>query len=242
MKNPIQNTPDQHGFILNGTETLYVCHLPMFNMPNHMYQVTLEITIPADALAQYLADRQANPGNFYVLGNLQTDLFTIPDVMLGKIKNFQADIFRGMPQDPNTDIPLIHNVQTTITRIVYARHFDYSIPYPEEMTYIIFGNEKEAFLDHYLTKEEDFLNILSLSQVPAWLPVDQLAISANAGFIGIPGTPMPENPPLSAGTHKVTFQGQQQVYELQVGDNIFFDTEIVNVPMEEHAMKGFYTY
>jgi hypothetical protein len=207
-----------------------------------MYQITLEIMIPADARALYLDDRKAHPDQFYVLGNLQTDLFTIPDVMLGKLKTFQADIFRGMPQDPNVDKPLIHNVQTTISWIVYARHFDYSIPYPEEMTYIIFGNEKEAFIDHYLTEEEDFLNILSLSKVPTWLPLDQLTISANVGFIGMPGTPMPENPPLSAGTYKVSFQGQEPVYELQVGDNIFFDAEIVNVPAEQHAMKGFYAY
>lgn len=240
MKNPIINTPDQHGFILNGTEALYICHLPMFNMPNHMYQVTLEITIPPDARAQYLADRNENPGNFYVLGNLLTDLFTIPDVMLGKTKTFQADIFRGMPADPNTDKPLIHNVQTTITRVVYARHFDYSIPYPDDMTYIIFGNAKEAFIDHYLTMEEDFLNIMALSEVPTWLPADQLAISANVGFTGMSSTPMPENPPLSAGSYQVTFQGQEEVYELQVGDNIFFDTEIVNMPAEATAMKGFY--
>lgn len=242
MKNSIINTPDQHGFILNGTTALYVCHLPMFNMKNHMYQVTLEITISPEAKAAYLQDRQENPGNYYVLGNLQTDLFTIPDVMLGKRKNFQADIFRGMPADPNKDKPLIHNVTTTITRIVYARHFDYSIPYPDDMTYIIFGNEQEAFMDHYLTAEEDFLNIMTLSKVPDWLPVDQLGISANVAFIGIPATPMPEDPPLAAGTYKVSFQGQEDIFELEVGDDIFFDTEIVNMPAEQTAMKGFYVY
>ena len=240
MKNAIINTPDQHGFILNGTEALYICHLPMFNMKNHMYQVTLEVTLSPEARAAYLKDRQANPGDYYVLGNLQTDLFTIPDVILGKTKNFQADIFRGMPADPNKDKPLIHNVTTTIKRIVYARHFDYTIPYPDDMTYIVFGNEKEAFIDHYLTEEDDFLHIMSLYKVPDWLSVDQLAISAHVGFIGLPSTPMPENPPLAMGSYKVAFQGLDQVYELQVGDDIFFDTEIVNMPAEQTAMKGFY--
>jgi len=240
MKNPIINTPDQHGFILNGTDALYICHLPMFNMPNHMYQVTLEVTIPPAAKQAYLQDRNANPGNFYVLGNLNTDLFTIPDVMLGKVTSFQANIFRGMPNDPNTDPPLIGNVQTTISRIVYARHFDYSIPYPEEMTYIIFGNEKEAFIDHYLTREEDFQNILTLSEVPDWLPVDQLAISANAGLLGMPSTPTPANPPLSTQSYKVTFQGLPQTYELKVGSNIYFDTEILNMPADQPVLKGFY--
>lgn len=242
MRNSIIDTPDQHGFILNGTDTLYACHLPMFNLKNHMYQATLEITISPDAKSAYLKDRQENPGNFYVLGNLQTDLFTIPDVMLGKAKNFQADIFRGMPADPNQDKALIHNVTTTIRRVIYARHFDYTIPYPDDMSYIIFGNSKEAFIDHYLTAEEDFLNIVALSEVPGWLPADQLAISTNVGFIGIPATPVPENPPLSAGMYKVTFQGLEDIYDLQVGEDIFFDTEIVNMPAEHTAMKGFYVY
>lgn len=242
MKNSIINTPDQHGFILNGTETLYICHLPMFNMENHMYQATLEITISPEAKAAYLKDRQENPGNYYVLGNIQTDLFTIPDIMLGKTQNFQADIFRNMPADPNKDQPLIHNITTTITRIVYARHFDYSIPYPDDLTYIIFGNEKEAFIDHYLTEEQDFLNIMALDKVPDWLPLDQLAISANVGFIGLPSTPMPETPPLSPGSYKVTFQGQDDLYELHVGEDIFFDTEIVNMAAEQTVMKGFYVY
>jgi hypothetical protein len=242
MKNSIINTPDQHGFILNGTEALYICHLPMFNMKNHMYQITLEVTISPEAKAAYLQDKQANPGNYYVLGNLQTDLFTIPDVMLGKTKNFQADIFRNMPADPNKDTPLIHNVTTSIKRVVYARHFDYAISYPDDLTYILFGNEKEAFLDHYLTAEEDFLNIIAVTKVPDWLPIDQLAISANVSFIGIPATPMPENPPLAPDTYKVSFQGQEAMYELETGEDIFFDTEIVNMPAEQTAMKGFYVY
>lgn len=238
--NSIANTPDQHGFIMAGTSTVYICHLPMFNMQNHMYQVTLQVQIPPDALSVYLKDKETHPDTFYVLGNLQTDLFTIPDIMLGKTTSFKADIFRGMPDDPNKDTPLIHDIETIIERIVYARHFDYSIPYPEPLTYIIFGNGQETFLDHYLTREEDFMNLIELNKVPDWLPPDLLAISSNLGFTGYPGTTVPENCPLNPGTYTVTFQGQEESYPVEVGKSFFFDTEIINMPAEQPMYKVSY--
>jgi hypothetical protein len=233
MTDSIINTPDQHGFIMAGTTKLYICHLPMFNMQNHMYQVTLEVTIPKEAFDTYLADKEAHPEAVYVLGNLQTDLFTIPDVILDKTTLFMADIFRGVPEDPNTETPLIHNIETRITRVVYARHFDYGITYPDDLTYVVFGNEREAFIDHYLTSDKDFLNIISLAKVPSWLPIDLLEISSNVGFIDYKSTPMPTSSPLVEKTYDVTFQGQNELFELEVGKQLFFDTEIVNMSAME---------
>lgn len=226
----IVNKPDQHGFIMAGTARLYICHLPMFNMQDHMYQVTLEVQIPDDAMRIYLEDKKNYPDQFYVLGNVQTDLFTIPDIMLGKTTSFIADIFRGMPDDPNKDTPLIHNVETRIERIVYARHFDYGIPYPSLLTYTIFGNEQEAFLDHYLTKETDFMNLVELASVPEWLPIDLLKTGSNAGFIGYSNQLVPPACPIPAGVYQVNFQGQDQVYDLRVGNSFYFDTDILNMP------------
>lgn len=226
------NTPDQHGFIMAGTEVIYICHLPMFNMQNHMYQITLQVQLPEAAKQAYLKDKLENPDTFYVLGNLQTDLFTIPEVMLGQTTHFKADIFRGMPDDPNEDTPLIHNIDTVIERVVYGRHFDYSITYPEPLTYILFGNEKEAFLDHYLTREEDFMDLIQLKQVPEWLPADLRGISSNLGFIGLSDTPVPSQSPLQPGVYKVTFQGQDTLYPIETANSFFFDTEIINMPAE----------
>jgi hypothetical protein len=44
------DTPDLHGFVMSGLETLFLSHLPMFAMPNHQYQVVLRVTIPAAAM------------------------------------------------------------------------------------------------------------------------------------------------------------------------------------------------
>lgn len=233
----IANTPDQHGFIMVGTNILYICHLPMFNMQNHMYQITLEVTIPDYAKSQYLKDKILNPESFYVLGNIQGDLFTIPDLMLGKTQNFVSDIFRGMPEDPNKDEPLIHNVPTLVKRVVYARHFDFGITYPSDLTYVVFGNSQEAFLDHYMAKEEDFMNLVELTEVPNWLPADQLAISSNLGFVNYNNTPTPTRSPLmTAGTYEVNFQGQSESYALQVGKSFYFDTAILNMPLMQEKV------
>jgi hypothetical protein len=227
----IANTPDQHGFIMAGTNILYICHLPMFSTQNHMYQITLEVAIPDYAKSQYLKDKILNPASFYVLGNIQGDLFTIPDLMLGKRQSFVADIFRGMPEDPNKDEALIHNVPTLVKRVVYARHFDFGITYPSDLSYVVFGNSQEAFLDHYMTKEEDFMNLVELTEVPNWLPADQLAISSNLGFVNYSNVPTPLKTPLMQGTYEVNFQGQPESYALQVGKSFYFDTAILNMPL-----------
>jgi hypothetical protein len=149
MNGSIADTPDQHGFVMAGEQTLFLHHLTMFYMTNHRYQVILRVSIPEAAMQTYVTDRQQQPaGTPYILGNLQTDLMTLPDIANGTVTGFAADIFRGLPQDPNTDTPLVHNVPTAIEQLVHFRHFNANVGYPDQLSYLLFGAGSEAHLAH----------------------------------------------------------------------------------------------
>src|SRR5579862_2608132 len=133
------DTPDQHGFVMLGLCDLFLHHLPMFGMQNHRYQVILAATLPAYAMTEYLSDRARNAEELYILGNIHTDLFTLAQIQNREIDSFMADIFRGVPLNPNTDPPLVHKVQVDVDQIIYFREFDESQEYPGTLTYLIFG-------------------------------------------------------------------------------------------------------
>lgn len=233
MSSPIADTPDQHGFVMAGEQTLFLHHLAMFYMTNHMYQMILRVSIPASAMQTYVADRQQHPDTPYILGNLQTDLMTLPDIANGTVESFAADIFRGLPEDPNKDTPLIHNVPTTIEQIVHYRHFDANLGYPELLSYLLFGAGDEAHLVHYLAQQPDFDHMLDLAAAPDWLPSSQLEAGVQIDFVGIPNTPGGQaqtycSSPLTGQSYQVIYEGGQNTYDVQIGTSYWFETNIVN--------------
>ncbi len=229
MKNSINNTPDQHGFVLMGTDQLYIDHLPMFYMQNHMYQLIAEITIPETARQQYSKDQEAHPESFYILGNLENDKFTLPSVAIGETTTFQADIFRGLPEDPNKDTPLIHNITVKFKQLIRIRHFDFNQKYPENLTYVLFGNENEAFLSHYLTKQPDFMQDIQLKSPPLWLQSEQLKMGVDINFIGLSDTKDANQSPLTATSYNVMYEGQTDTsFDIHIYRNIFFSDKIPN--------------
>jgi hypothetical protein len=79
----IVDTPDQHGFVVSGLQTIFLHHLSMFKMQNHRYQCVLRVQMPEYARIMYCADRQEYPNTTYIIGNIKTDLFTIPELQTG---------------------------------------------------------------------------------------------------------------------------------------------------------------
>jgi hypothetical protein len=228
-KSPIANEPDQHGFVMIGLETLFLDHLAMFPMKDHMYQLILGVTLPSYAMERYVADRKAHPDEVYILGNSQYDLMTLPQIHVGELRSFTADIFRGLPEDPNTTPPLIHNVAVHIDRVVHYRHFDFSMDYPPYLTYVVYGAGREAHLSHYMTKDPDYQHVLDLAELPEWLPPLQLQAGAEIDFPALPytGKTYCENP-FTVPEYEVTFQGQQQRFPVRIGKSYYFDTGSLN--------------
>jgi hypothetical protein len=54
-------SPTYHGFVMQGTDKLFLVHLPMFNMENHRYQLIITGDLSESDMAKYVEARKANP-------------------------------------------------------------------------------------------------------------------------------------------------------------------------------------
>lgn len=216
------NTPDMHGFVMMGRETLFLDHLPMFGMENHRYQFLVQASIPDEAMAAYLRASEENPDTPIILGNLSTDLFTIPQAVVGEVTSFQADLFVGLPEDPETDTPLVHNVTVNLTRIVYVRHYAEQMAFPSSLTYLLFGRGQEAFLSHYQTKAPDFQHIVELAQVPEWLQSTSLEMGVLINFPTVSGATSVTSNPLIDPSYQVQYEGESPLYPITLKKSLFW--------------------
>jgi len=218
--NPIVDTANTHGMFIVGTTTLYLCHMPMFMKEDHRYQVTLEAHLDPASMQTFLADKAKNPGAAYNLTNPSSFQFTLPEVAIGKVTTYPAIVYRGYSNDQGgTPGPqIIANATVTIDRIVRYRPLNVDIPRPQHLTYVLFGDGKEAHLDHYIAQDPDFQHLLTLPEVPPWLPEAQLRAGVEVSFIGLSSAPIGCASPLTADSYEVMFEGLTATSEpLRVG-------------------------
>ena len=229
--------PDQHAFVMLGQETLFACHITMFHMQEHLFQIVLRCALPRYAMQAYVEDLLKHPGETYFLGNSAQDLMTIPSLHLGQRLRFTGDIFRGIPYQRDYpewpwehETPIVPNVDVTIEREVYYRHFDFNLKYPDSLTYAIFGAGGEAHMTHYQVKEPDFDHVLSLREVPAWLPAQMLQSGTHLNFPKLrSSSPVYCSNPLPEGEYEVQYGGQPFTYRITTGKTHWFSTKIVNM-------------
>lgn len=226
QKQQIVDTPNTHGMFMLGTGNLYLCHMPMFDVEDHRYQLILRARLNRAALRTFLADKAKHPDSPYNLINNDDDQFTLPEVAVGDVQAFQASVYRGYSgSDPKEKI--VGSATVTVEQVVVFRHFNQNIPRPDTLTYILFGDGREAHLSHYIARDPDYQHLLTLPQVPDWLPVDQLKAGVQVGFIGMSSLPIPCRNPLTDDSYAVMFEGLEDTSEtLQVGSaaTVWFST------------------
>jgi hypothetical protein len=225
---PIIDQPGFHGMFMFGTDTLFLSHMPMFTMERHMYQVVLRATLPADIMKEYQAGR-TNPDTHYNLSNSQSDPYTLPELKSGRRTSFKADLWadysnaEAQPVDP----PFATEVPVQVERLVHFRHFNADIPYPEHLTYLLFGRNNEAHLSHYIARDPDYQHIVTLGSVPDWLSADQIEAGVELTLVNHASQPVPCSAPLATGSEPVRFQGMpdaQLTLELSGATNVWFST------------------
>jgi hypothetical protein len=219
---PIIDTPNSHGMFMLGTATLYLCHMPMFTMQDHRYQVILRAHLDESSQAIYLADKGVHPAEAYNLINPDTSRFILPDIAGGKITSYPATVFRGYSNaSGGTPGPqIIPNATVFVDQIVRYRPFNNDIPRPDHLTYVLFGDQNGAYLDHYIALDPDFQHLLQLAEIPAWLSPSQLAAGVEVSFLDLKSTPIGCASPLTEESYGVMFQGVDGTSEtLKLGTN-----------------------
>jgi hypothetical protein len=124
--------------------------------------------------------------------------------------------------------PVVPATVVTIDRVVYYRHFDFNLEYPPNLTYIMFGEGDEAFLNHYQTREPDFDEVIALKRAPKWVPPSLLEAGLHVNFPNMPSSRIPKHSPIKPGERRVHY-GQKPVREIEVDRSIWFSTKVLNV-------------
>ena len=224
---PIADAPGTHNFFMFGSRALYVSHMPMFTKEKHMYQVILRVSLPNAVMRGYLAGQRPGRTPWNLVNSAEE--YALPQIKAGTLTSFKVDVYKdysnadAAPVEP----PFARNVTLTVDEVVHFRHFNFGIPRPRHLTYLLFGRHGEAHLSHYIARDPDFQHIVTLGSPPAWLSRDQLAASAEIGLADVPSLPTPCANPLTKKSYPVLFQGRPDArvtLDLNGASSVWFST------------------
>jgi len=179
---PLEDLPNTHNMMIVGEKTAYLSHLPMFvrqgtpavfNSP-HRFQVILEATFAngnSDLTSTYLSDRASNPSvKMYTLNPARFVLSRInPNGMA--LRKFRGNtVFRGHLERDGVpfigftgDTPPAGGVfDVNVKRVVHFHQFSTQVTKPSRLEYLLFGKGAELFLAHFITRPDDFDQIVSV--------------------------------------------------------------------------------
>ena len=167
--------PAGHNWMLVGSQTAFLSHLPMFDRLNpagtdyltpHRFQVILKAAFAVgghDASSLYFADRAKNP-DVKMFTVKPVKLFVLPQITTPPLlKSFQGTVFRGHLErrDPQP-VSGLEKVAVNIQSVLHFHKFDPKAASPKSLEYLLFGNGTELFLAHSIVKPPDFDQIVSV--------------------------------------------------------------------------------
>jgi len=199
---PKEDRPNTHNMMIVGEKTLYLSHLPMFVREGapptfdspHRFQVILEATFSdgtRDLTRDYFSDRAKNPS--VKMYTLNPALFVLSRLNPSGValKKFRGNtVFRGhLERDGEPfigftgDRPPAGGVfDVNVKRVVHFHQFDPKASKPERLEYLLFGKGDELFLSHFITKPNDFDQIISVKIADPPFTAEQLAQGVHVTF------------------------------------------------------------
>ncbi|KAF8813146.1 PLP-dependent transferase [Phlegmacium glaucopus] len=238
-------TPDFHGFVMQGTDKLYLVHLPMFNMENHRFQLIITGDIPQDKMDQYKKARAASPEKFFTLGTANRT--TLESIL--RRKKFSAVIDKGLP--PSDGTHLITDFELSNIEVIVKRPLDsinLQTKYPQySMPFYLYGTSDQLHIDHILFTSpntqlnSDQVKLEIVGQLPAYPVCCRLQLPEQAM------QPLPSNNGMASDnnfffrprvTYDVAIFKNMELNEdgetplakgkLTLGDSVFTDTDMLN--------------
>jgi hypothetical protein len=167
--------PATHNWMLVGSQTAFLSHLPMFEKLNaagtdyvtpHRFQVILQASFKSrgsDVASLYFADRRGH-ADIKMFTVSPAKQFVLPQIAApSPLTSFQGTVFRGHLERGGKPIRGLQNVAVNIQKIVHFHKFDPAAQAPRALEYLLFGRGPELFLAHSIVKPPDFDQILSVN-------------------------------------------------------------------------------
>ena len=150
-----------HGFLMLGTNSLYLSHLPMYNVPAHSYQTIIEAEIDEPHMEKYLEIKKENPTKPIIISNTER----IPLEKLVNSSSFVGRItFANEDGDPIGNRLISPDIPVNIKKILLFKQLNENSPdYPKHLEYYLFGTDSDWHLSHFLSKAPNFEQELDIS-------------------------------------------------------------------------------
>ena len=178
--------PSTHNWMLVGSQTAFLSHLPMFDHLNkagtdyvtpHRFQVIVQASFEkngADMTKLYFADRESHPATKMFTVSPTHD-FVLPQLAATPpLSSFVGTVFRGHLERGGQPISGLADVTVRVDKVVHFHKFESKAQAPDTLEYFLFGRGKELFLAHSIVKPPDFDQILSVNVTGADLTDEQL--------------------------------------------------------------------
>lgn len=222
------DAPSVHGMLMFGDGPVYLSHLPMFHKP-HDYQVLLEVELVktgADPLATYVQDRNVTGEKVYTV---VPEPFSLPELFTPANApartSFKMSLVRGHFERGGSTF--MTNVTAKVKRVVLARKFDANPQPLAQLNYLLFGDDKQLFAAHWITKKPDFDHVVAV-RLNGGVLNDQQAAAIRAGkmvsFQGVANLPAKA---LKEGTDAqgtVNFEGDALPLTVQTATDFYLET------------------
>ncbi|KAK1446929.1 hypothetical protein CCUS01_02488 [Colletotrichum cuscutae] len=139
--------PDFHSFLIQGTEEIFLIHLPMFHVANHRQQLIVNASFDEKSKAKYIALKKSNPTEPMLLVTQRK--FMAKDVIE------QKGHFDGQIMTKESGI-ILQDVCVQLGKTVVSRPLNskYRLDkYPDTfMPFYLYGTPNEANIDHVITR------------------------------------------------------------------------------------------
>ncbi len=194
-----------HGMLIFGGTQIYVSHLPMYHRP-HDYQAIVKVSLGKDEAA--LKDDMAQNPNEPVY-TIEPEKFVLPDVIQG-LKPFKAVVYRGHFERGGK--PLF-TATLTPTKVIVFNKLNAMTAQPDTIAMLVFGEGREHFAAHVITKQPNFDQVLTLNPLTA---AQKIAIDSNGGTLKVLGA-SPDTESLKDGSSFNSF-GVKKIIYTETGD------------------------
>lgn len=159
-----------HGFVTGGRSgrRLYMTHTPVLADERHHYQVIL---LGSLVLPEHVTIYDRLRASAYGNGRVQIfhDHLSLPDIGAGKITELPEAEFAYYPVSPDVQesIPgLEEKIRVRIDKVIHFHQFQTDAPYPSNLKYVMYGDEEDTFIDHYIDRAPSFHSVARLKTCP----------------------------------------------------------------------------
>lgn len=163
-----------HGFVTGGRSgnRLYMTHTPVIADPRHRFQIILQGSfIKPEHVAAY--DRMRAAGGGYS-GRVQIfhSHISLLDIANGVVKDLPNATVEYYPDavhpDDGVTVPDLPEEATPVRvdRVIHFHQFQPDTDYPDGLAYLMYGDDQDVFIDHFITRAPNFHSVAKLKGKP----------------------------------------------------------------------------